>query len=81
MKKIWRCRSNLGDILKTKLPKYDNVEMQERINREIHDATDREIMRCKLIDNLTFSAISDKLDLPFSTVRDHFYKNRKILFS
>jgi len=79
--KRWKCRKALDDTLKTPLPKYDNFEMREKIDREIHDATDREIMKYKLIDNLTLKAISDKLDIPMSTVRDHFYRNRKILFS
>ena len=77
-KKSWSDDNLL--CLKTKLPKYDNHEMQERIDREIHDALDRRIMHDKLIDNLTLQQISDKEDIPLSTVRDHYYKQRAILF-
>ena len=66
--------------LKTKLPQYDNVEMQERIDRLIHDAKDRVIMHDKLIDNLTLAEIAEKEDMPLSTVRDHYYRQRKVLF-
>jgi len=68
------------NLLKTKLPAYDNVELEERIDRTIHNALDRRILKHKLIDDLTLAQISEKENIPYSTVRDHYYKQRKILF-
>ncbi len=67
-------------MLKTKLPTYTNTEMQDRILDRIHDVTDRKIMLLKLIDGYTLLRISDKLDIPYSTVKDHYYTCRKLLF-
>ena len=66
--------------LKHKLPPYGNKEMRDKIMDMIHDKTDRKIMYMKLIDNCTLLEISKKLDIPYSTVRDHYYTNRAILF-
>ena len=66
--------------LKHKLPEYTNSQMKAMIMDKIHDKDDRRIMALKLIDNYTLLEISDKLNIPYSTVRDHYYLNRKILF-
>lgn len=67
-------------MLKTKLPTYGNTEMKNRILDRIHDKTDRQIMYLKLVDGYTLLDISRKLDMPYSTVKDHYYVNRKRLF-
>lgn len=67
-------------MLKTKLPTYRNSEMMDRILDRIHDKTDRKIMEYKLIDGYTLLKISDKLNIPYSTVKDHYYASRKLLF-
>ena len=68
-------------LLKTKLPVYDNVELEEKIDRIIHNALDRRILKYKLIDDMTLAQISEKENVPYSTVRDHYYKQRKLLFA
>ena len=77
-RKRWRLEDSQD--LKTQLPAYDNYELRDRIDREIHDAADRKIMKEKLINNKTLMRISQELDIPLSTVRDHYYKQRKVLF-
>lgn len=66
--------------VKHKLPEYTNSQMKDLIMDKIHDRNDRKIMLLKLIDNYTLLEISDKLNIPYSTVRDHYYTSRKILF-
>lgn len=68
------------DSLKRKLPAYTNSGISEKIDDLIHDKMDREILRHKLIDNATIEEISVLLDVPLSTVRDHYYNGLKILF-
>jgi len=77
-RKPWKL--NGAQDLKTVLPRYDNFELKDRIDREIHDATDRRILKEKLIHNKTLLRISNEMDIPLSTVRDHYYRQRKILF-
>lgn len=67
-------------LFKQKLPEYTNSQMKDMIMDKIHDRNDRKIMLLKLIDNYTLLEISDKLNIPYSTVRDHYYTSRKILF-
>jgi len=66
--------------LKHKLPEYSNNQMKEMILDKIHDKEDRKIMYLKLVDGCTLLDVSKKLNIPYSTVRDHYYINRKILF-
>lgn len=70
----------MNDQLKRKLPEYTNSGISERIDDLIHDETDRKILRYKLIDNKTIEAISELLNAPLSTVRDHYYLGLNILF-
>lgn len=47
---------------------YDNFEIAELIDRYIHSARDRQIIKDRLIDGLTFSELADK----------HFLSERQI---
>lgn len=75
-----RRRRRQFDALRMKLPPYSNSEVSERIDELIHDAADREMLKAKLIDNLTLEQISEMQDRPFSTVRDHFYRHLRTIF-
>lgn len=68
------------DLLKKKLPPYNNSEMNTRIEEVIHDEKDRLLMKYRLIDGLNLADAAEKLDMPFSTARDHYYRQLSVLF-
>lgn len=70
----------MTDALKRKLPAYTNSGICEKIDDLIHDETDRQILKYKLVDNKTVEAISELMNIPFSTVRDHYAAGLDILF-
>ena len=66
--------------MRWKLPKYSNNEIKAIILEKIHSKQDRQILYLKLVDGMTIAGISDALKIPYSTVRDHYYDQVKILF-
>lgn len=66
--------------MRWKLPKYNNSEKLALINERIHDKNDRRMFKLKLIDGMSLNEISNVLKQPYSTLRDHYYKQVKILF-
>jgi len=66
--------------IKHKLPAYTNQEILAKIRDLIHDKEDRRIMRLKLVDGMTLLEIAQASNLPYSTVRDHYYICKKLLF-
>lgn len=66
--------------MRRKLPNYDNYDIADKINLRIHDKVDREILRKKLIDGMTFDEVAYECDMAYGTVVDHYYKQVKELF-
>lgn len=69
-----------NDLLRHKLPAYKNSDMISRIDDVIHEETDRLLMKYKLIDGLTLADAAEKLNVPLSTARDHYYRQLFVLF-
>ena len=65
---------------KKRLPKYHNEEIRKKIGDLIHDEKDRELLTLKLIDGFTLEAVAEKQNRAYSTVRDHYYQQIKVLF-
>lgn len=80
MRRNRRTLSDENDLLRHKLPAYKNLEMKTRIDEMVHKETDRQLMRYKLIDGLTLAEAAEKLDIPLSTARDHYYRQLFVLF-
>ena len=66
--------------MRRKLPSYDNYDIADKINRRIHDKVDRQILRMKLIDGMTFDEVAYECNIPYGTVTDHYYKQLEVLF-
>lgn len=66
--------------LKDPLPEYTNSSIAAKIEDRVHSREDREMLRLKLIDGLTLSDIATLQNRPLSTVRDHYYALREVLF-
>lgn len=56
-------------------PEYDNSQIIAIINEKIHSKRDRNVLHLKLVDDLSFTQIADKLNMPMSTVTLSYYKN------
>ena len=65
---------------RVKRPQYANDEMEKRIRNLIHDDEDQEMLILKHIHGKTLMEISDLQKRPYSTVRDHYYRQSKLLF-
>jgi len=65
--------------MREKMPDYKNPEMKKAILELIHDKNDRKILYLKHVDGRTLREIADETKMAYSTVRDHYYKQRKIL--
>lgn len=63
-----------------KLPEYENSQITNKIKEKIHSKRDRTILYLKLVDDLSFMMIANKLNMPMSTVTSVYYKQIDIVF-
>ena len=55
-----------------------NEEIQRRIDAWIHKERDRQILKRKLIDGITFEALAEEVDMSPRGVQNIVYKYRNI---
>ena len=56
----------------------NNEEIQRRIDAWIHKERDRQILKRKLIDGITFEALAEEVDMSPRGVQNIVYKYRSI---
>lgn len=59
---------------------YTNSQMRALILEHCHSLRDRRILESRLIDGLTFDALSAEYELSVRQVKNIVYRNEKILF-
>lgn len=67
MKKAWRDNN------------YSNHRVSEVIDEYIHSARDRNILRAKLVDGITYDALAGQYDLTYERVRDIVRKGKRTI--
>lgn len=60
---------------------YSNSHIKSVIEDWVHSARDREILRSRYIDGLTFEALGEMYDLSVRHVKSIVYKYQQIIFS
>ena len=59
---------------------YTNSQMLQAIREHCHSLRDRRILESRLIDGMTFDALSAEYELSVRQVKNIVYHNEKILF-
>jgi len=59
---------------------YTNSQARELIAEYIHNADDRRMLELRLIEGMTFEAISFEMGLTTKTVRKRIHRQEEILF-
>lgn len=59
---------------------YTNTQMRQAILEHVHSLRDRNLLKRRLIDGMTFEALSVEFSLSVRQVKSIVYKNEKILF-
>lgn len=59
---------------------YSNTDMEKAINEYIHSERDRQILKSRLIDGLTYDELSDKYHLSARRVKTIVYRAQDGLF-
>lgn len=59
---------------------YSNSDMEKAIDEYIHSERDRQILKSRLIDGLTYDELSDKYHLTFRRIKTIVYKAQDGLF-
>lgn len=58
---------------------YSNYRVSALIDEYIHSARDREILRDKLCDDLSYDELADKYGLAYESIKDIMRKGRAAL--
>ena len=66
---------------KVKLPDYTNSEISERIDDLIHSERDRQILKRRLIDGLTFESLAEESDMSVAQIKRIIYRGVERIFS
>lgn len=66
--------------MKLKDKKYFNKDVEYYIEQVIHSQRDRNVLKRKLIDGLTFSELADEFNLSEDAVKKIVYKGAKEIF-
>lgn len=61
-------------------PEYDNYDMCDVIDRWVHDARHRYILKRRYCDKTTFDKLAEETGLDDSTVKRIVYKNESTIF-
>lgn len=59
---------------------YSNSEIAHVIDEYIHNARNREIMKCRYIDGMCYEPLAEKFDLSVRQVKNIVYRNEDIVF-
>lgn len=59
---------------------YSNTEISRAIDDYVHSARDRDIVRARLIDGLTYSELSGKFNLSERQLKNIVYKAQNRIF-
>jgi predicted DNA-binding protein YlxM (UPF0122 family) len=60
---------------------YSNYRVSALIDEYIHSARDREILRDKLCDDLSYDELADKYGLSYDRIKDIVCEGREEVFS
>ena len=69
------------DQEKEKMTEYTNSEMCRVIDEHIHSARDRDILKDRFINGLTFEQLSERHDYSVRQIKNIVYKSADKLFS
>lgn len=58
---------------------YKNSEITAEIDENVHSERDRNILKDRYVDGLTFEAIAEKRDVSPKTVKNVIYRHEKII--
>lgn len=56
------------------MKRYRNSEIAREIDEKVHSLAGREALKLKYIDGLTLLQIAEKLNIPYPTLVDRYYK-------
>ena len=59
---------------------YTNSQIADLINEYIHSARDRDLMKDRLIDGLTYERLAERYDISVAQVKRIVYKTQMNLF-
>ena len=59
---------------------YTNSQISELIDEHIHSDRNRQVLKSRYIDGLTYEALSEKYDLSVTQIRNIIHKSELILF-
>lgn len=77
MQHVWRIRQGEEE---EKMKDYSNSRMEMVINEYIHSARNREILKARYIDGMTYEMLAEKFDLSVTQTKRIIYKHENILF-
>lgn len=58
---------------------YSNSQISELIDEWIHSERDRDVMKRRLIDGLTFERLAEEFDMSVRQIKRIYYKNLDVL--
>ena len=59
---------------------YTNSQISDTIDEYIHSKRDRDILKDRYIDGMTYEALSEKHDLSVKQISNIIYKSEAVLF-
>ena len=62
------------------IPEYTNSQIEHLIDEYIHSERDRDILKRRLIDGLTYERLAEEFDLSVRQTKKIVYKSEEILF-
>lgn len=62
------------------MKEYSNSQISHLIDEWVHSKRDRDILKLRYIDGLTFEKISEQCDMSVRQVKRIIYKNEMLLF-
>lgn len=62
------------------IPEYTNSQIANLIDEYIHSERDRNILKRRLIDGLTYERIAEEFDLSVRQTKKIVYKSEELLF-
>lgn len=68
------------DSQEESMKEYTNSQIKELIDEHIHSDRDRQILKSRLVDGLTFEQLAEKYDLSVRQTKRIIYKKQEIIF-
>jgi len=60
---------------------YTNSQIRELIDDIIHSERDRDILKRRLVDGITFERLAEEFEMSTRQIKTIVYRNERILFS